>query len=124
MSKFSIGQHGIEIETKEKTNVMTSAISIFYIVSGVGVICLIFGLSWVKYFGAAIISFCLIVYFIIFISHSIKNPELLQSERYRLERHRIEAGMIEDKKNKISNISSIETNSKDTFLETDSEETL
>lgn len=67
---------------------------------------------WGKILGAIVFSVFILVWLIVYCSHSIKKPELLQSETYRLEMHKIEAGMIEDKSRNVqkSEIETIKTN--------------
>lgn len=98
MSKLSIGQHGIQVETHEKTNVMSPYHTMAFIVIGSSIALILFGNEhWIKILGALILITFIVVWLIIYICHSIKKPDLLQSESYRIEVHRIEAGMIENK---------------------------
>lgn len=98
MSKLSIGQHGIQVETHEKTNVMSPYHTMAFIVMGSSIALILFGNEhWIKILGALILITFIVVWLIIYICHSIKKPDLLQSESYRIEVHRIEAGMIENK---------------------------
>lgn len=98
MSKLSISQQGIQIETHEKTNVMSPYHTMAFIVIGASVALLLFGTeTWIKYLGGGIFVLYIVTWLIIYCTHSIKKPELLQSETYRLERQKIETGMIEDK---------------------------
>ena len=98
MGKLSIGQHGIQVETHEKTNVMSPYHTMAFIVMGSSIALILFGNEhWIKILGALILITFIVVWLIIYICHSIKKPDLLQSESYRIEVHRIEAGMIENK---------------------------
>ena len=98
MSKLSIGQHGIQVETHEKTNVMSPYHTMAFIVMGSSIALILFGNEhWIKILGALILITFIVVWLFIYICHSIKKPDLLQSESYRIEVHRIEAGMIENK---------------------------
>ena len=98
MSKLSIGQHGIQVETHEKTNVMTPFNNVFLVV---GVICIILILFSpevkIRYIGCSLILLYSILWVVIYTCHSIKAPELLQSEIFRLEVQKMEMGMLEDK---------------------------
>lgn len=105
MSKLSIDQHGIQVETHEIANVMSSLTSIAFIVLGGAIALLLLGVDlWIKIFGALVFLIFTIIWLIIYTCHSVKKPELLQSEKYRLEMHKIESGMIEDKNRKIDNL--------------------
>lgn len=99
MGKLSIGQHGIQVETHEKTNVMSPYHTMSFIVIGASIALILLGSEdWIKFLGAFIFIIFILVWIIIYICHSIKKPELLQSENYRIERHKIEAGMLENTK--------------------------
>ena len=98
MSKLSIQHLGLDAEIHEKTNVMTPFNSMIYVVLPLFFICIIFvNLWWIKVFSAFMVLVVVIIWVSIYIAHSIKNPELLQSETYRIEQHKIEAGMLMDK---------------------------
>lgn len=98
MSKLSISQQGIQIETHEKTNVMSPYHTMAFIVIGASIVLLLLGTeTWIKYLGGGIFILYIVTWLVIYCTHSIKKPELLQSETYRLERQKIETGMIEDK---------------------------
>lgn len=102
MNKFSIGQHGITVETHEKTNVMSPYHTMAIIVIVASIALILFGSEhWINILGALIFVIFIVVWIVIYICHSIKKPELLQSESYRLEQHKIEAGMIEAKQGEI-----------------------
>lgn len=103
MGKLSIGQHGIQVETHEKTNVMSPYHTMAFIVIGASIALILFGNEhWIKILGALVFVIFIVVWNIIYICHSIKKPDLLQSENYRIEIHKIEAGMLENtKENKI-----------------------
>lgn len=98
MSKLSISQQGIQIETHEKTNVMSPYHTMAFIVIGASVALILLGTeTWIKFLGGGIFILYIVTWLVIYCTHSIKKPELLQSETYRLERQKIETGMIEDK---------------------------
>lgn len=98
MSKLSISQQGIQVETHEKTNVMSPYHTMAFIVIGGSVSLMLFGpQDWIKGLGAITFLLFITVWIVIYCTHSIKKPELLQSETYRLELHKIEAGMLEAK---------------------------
>lgn len=102
MNKFSIGQHGITVETHEKTNVMSPYHTMAIILLPLSSLLILAGSEdWIKSLGALVFVIFIVVWIVIYICHSIKKPELLQSESYRLERHKIEAGMIEAKQGEI-----------------------
>lgn len=103
MGKLSIGQHGIQVETHEKTNVMSPYHTMAFIVIGASIALILFGNEhWIKILGALVFVIFIVVWNIIYICHTIKKPDLLQSENYRIEIHKIEAGMLENtKENKI-----------------------
>lgn len=102
MSKLSIDQHGIQVETHEKTNVMSPfhTMAVFVVT---GTVCLMIFCSeyWGKIIGAVVLTVFVFVWLIVYCCHSIKRPELLQSESYRIEMHKIESGMIENKSSEI-----------------------
>ena len=104
MSKLSIDQHGIQVETHEKTNVMSPfhTMAVFVVT---GTVCLMIFCSeyWGKIIGAVVLTVFVFVWLIVYCCHSIKRPELLQSESYRIEMHKIESGMIENNKDNVSN---------------------
>lgn len=105
MSKLSISQQGIQIETHEKTNVMTPYHTMAIIVMGGTVALMLFSVDcWLKILGAIIFVLFILVWIAIYTTHSIKKPELLQSEVYRLEMQKIESGMIESKRGINSDI--------------------
>ena len=111
MGKLSIGQHGIQVETHEKTNVMTPYHTMAFIVIGASIALILFGNEhWIKILGALILTVFVVVWLIIYICHSIKKPDLLQSESYRIEVHRIEAGMIENKTEHTQKLETVQTN--------------
>ncbi len=114
MSKLSIGQHGIQVETHEKANVMSPfhTMAVFVVT---GTVCLMIFCSeyWGKIIGAVVLTVFVFVWLIVYCCHSIKRPELLQSENYRIEMHKIEAGMIE---NKIEYTPKLETEAVQTNL--------
>ncbi len=121
MSKLSIGKHGIQIETHEKSNVMSPFNTMAFIVIPASIILmLISSENWIKILGAFIFIIIILVWIVIYSIHSAKKPELLQSETYRLEIQKIEAGMIDTKNNNnenlqelpITNISVIPQNNK------------
>lgn len=95
MNKLSIGKHGIVVETHEKANVMSPFNQILWLLIPCFII-LSFNSDHKTLIIYVICGFALL-WGIIYTIHSFKNPELLQSEKYRLEQHRIEAGMIENK---------------------------
>ncbi|DAB09762.1 TPA: hypothetical protein CPT95_03515 [Candidatus Gastranaerophilales bacterium HUM_15] len=98
MSKLSIGQHGIQVETHEKTNVMTPFNNVFLIVGVLALVLILYSQEiGIKYFGIGLILLYSVLWGIIYTCHSIKSPELLQSEVFRLEIHKMEMGMLEDK---------------------------
>lgn len=98
MSKLSISQQGIQIETHEKTNVMSPYHTMAFIVIGGSVALMLLSEDfWLKILGAIIFALFILVWIAIYTTHSIKKPELLQSEIYRLEVQKIESGMIENK---------------------------
>ena len=102
MSKLSIGQHGIQVETHEKTNVMSPYHTMAFLVISASIALILFGNEhWIKILGALIFVIFIVVWIVIYICHSIKKPDLLQSESYRIEIHKIEAGMIEAKQGEI-----------------------
>lgn len=102
MKKLSIGQHGIQVESHEKTNVMSPYHTMTIIVLPLTTLLILLGHeSWIKILGASGFILIILVWIIIYISHSIKNPELLQSESYRIEQHKIEAGMLENRQGNI-----------------------
>jgi len=102
MSRFNIGHQGLEVETREKDNVMTSGVQIAFIFVFPAVILMIFpNILWVNILGALIFILCFIGVFSVYITHNIKNPELLQSEKYRLEKQKIEAAMFDNKNNNL-----------------------
>ena len=97
MSKISLKKLGINAEIFEKANVMTPFNMMLFIA-----ILLFLGLIytkilWIKVFCSIIFFVIIATWIVIYVTHSIKNPELLQSESYRIEQHRIEAGMLEEK---------------------------
>lgn len=95
---MNLSQHGIQIETHEKTNVMSPYHGMSYIIIGAAVALLLFGAeTWIKLLGGGIFVLYIVTWLIVYCTHSVKNPELLQSETYRLERQRIETGIYEDK---------------------------
>lgn len=103
MSKLSISQQGIQVETHEKTNVMSPYHTMAFIVIGGSVSLMLFGpQDWIKGLGAITFLLFITVWIVIYCTHSIKKPELLQSETYRLELHKIETGMIENKNGKVT----------------------
>ncbi len=111
MGKFSVGQHGIEIETQEKSNVMTSASNMGFLICIISLILILLSPEkWIKLFGIVLIVFFVVIWLIIYITHSIKKPELLQSEKYRIERHKIEAGMLTNKDEHINTPEILTTN--------------
>ena len=90
MSKLSIHHLGLNAEVHERTNVMTPFNCIIYVVLPLSFICLILvNILWIKIFSSLLILVIVISWVIIYISHSIKNPELLQSETYRIEQHKV-----------------------------------
>ena len=99
---MSIDQHGIQVETHEKTNVMSPfhTMAVFVVT---GTVCLMIFCSeyWGKIIGAVVLTVFVFVWLIVYCCHSIKRPELLQSESYRIEMHKIESGMIENKSSEI-----------------------
>lgn len=99
MSKLSIGQHGIQVETHEKTNVMSPYHTMAFIVTAASIALILFGSEhWIKVLGALVFVIFIVVWIVIYICHSIKKPDLLQSESYKIEIHKIEAGMLENTK--------------------------
>lgn len=99
MGKLSIGQHGITVETHEKTNVMSPYHTMAIILLPLSSLLILAGSEdWIKILGASSFILLLLVWIVIYCTHSIKKPELLQSESYRLEQHKIEAGMLENTK--------------------------
>lgn len=103
MSKLSISQQGIQIETHEKTNVMSPYHTMAFIVIGGSVALMLLSEDfWLKILGAIIFVLFILVWITIYTTHSIKKPELLQSEVYRLEVQKIESGMIENRQGNIS----------------------
>lgn len=110
MSKLSIGQHGIQVETHEKTNVMSSFHTMAFVVLPLCTLLILVGHdNWAKWLGAIGFISLLLIWIVIYTTHSIKKPDLLQSESYRIERHKIEAGMIENKTENLQRFE-IETN--------------
>lgn len=104
MGKLSIGQHGIQVETHEKTNVMSPFHTMGFIVFPLCVLLILISPEmWVKILGAIGFILFLGVWVVVYVSHSIKRPDLLQSEHYRIEKHKIESGMIENRKETLSN---------------------
>lgn len=102
MSKLSIGQHGIQVETHEKTNVMSPYQAMAFIVTAASIALILFGSEhWIKILGALVFVIFIVVWIVIYICHSIKKPDLLQSESYRIEIHKIEAGMLESRHGEI-----------------------
>lgn len=98
MSKLSISQQGIQIETHEKSNVMSPCHTMAYVVLPAAVLLLLMGTEfWIKLLGALVFLIFVLSWIVIYICHNIKKPELLQSEVFRLERQKIESGMIENK---------------------------
>lgn len=98
---MSLGHHGIEVETQEKTNVMSPFNNIILII-GVVTIVLLLTVSniWIKVLSFTLFGLFTITWLIVYCCHSIKAPELLQSEKYRLEKQKREAGIIENKSDK------------------------
>ena len=82
---MSIGQHGIQVETHEKTNVMSSFHTMAFIVLPLCTLLILAGKEvWVKYLGASGFIILLLIWAIIYTTHSVKKPDLLQSESYRI----------------------------------------
>lgn len=105
MSKLSIGKHGIQIETHEKSNVMSPFNTMAFIVIPTAIVLILVGSeNWIKILGTFIFIIFVLVWIIIYSVHSFKRPELLQSETYRLEIQKIEAGMIDTKNNNNENL--------------------
>lgn len=108
---MSIGQNGLEIETHEKHNVMTSGMFTSYIfIICSSLLLVIAKILWVQIIGAIGFLLTLLCFFFVFIFHSFKNPELLQSEKYRLEKMQTEAMLFENKYPIEDNSTQIETN--------------
>ena len=98
MSKLSLHHLGLNAEIHEKTNVMTPFNCIVFSALPLAFISLIsVNLIWVKIFSCFMIFIVVVSWVIVYLVHSVKNPELLQSETYRIEQHKIEAGMITNK---------------------------
>lgn len=117
MNKLSIGQHGIQAESHEKTNVMSPYHTMTIIVLPLTTLLILLGTeNWIKILGASGFILIILVWIIIYISHSIKNPELLQSESYRIEQHKIEAGMLENRQGNIRDNNASNTLPPDTNL--------
>ena len=99
---MSIGQHGLEVETHEKDNVMTSGIHMSYIFVTSSILLMVVpSIFWIKLLGAFGFIINLAVILAVYISHNIKNSELLQSEKFRIEKMYAEAQMVENKQNDI-----------------------
>lgn len=102
MSKLSIGQQGIQIETHEKANVMSACTTMGFVICAIAGALILFGSEqWIQIVGAVILIAYIIVWLVVYTTHSIKSPHLLQSEKYRLEKQKIEAGMYENKENSL-----------------------
>lgn len=111
MESFKINKHGIQAKTHEKHNVMTPFNKVIVIIVPILLICMYFASDlWVKIFCAIISAVILITWVAIYAMHSIKSPHLLQSEAYRIEEHRIEAGMLTNKNEVLTQQEVLTTN--------------
>lgn len=82
MSRLNIGHQGLEVETHEKDNVMSSGVQIAFVVSTISVILILFSkILWVNILGASAFTLSILVVFSVYITHNIKSPELLQVKR-------------------------------------------
>ena len=120
---MSLNHNGIEVETHEKHNVMTSGIHMSYVFVTSSILLMVLPSTfWIKLLGAAGFIINLAVILVVYISHNIKNPELLQSEKFRIEKMYAEAQMVENKQNDLYIATSIENSPKNVLIVKNNEE--
>ena len=111
MDSLKINRHGIQAKMHEKHNVMTPFNKVIFIIVPILLFCMLFTHDlWLKIFCAVLATIIIIVWLSIYTAHSIKSPKLLQSEAYRIEEHRIEAGMLTNKNEVVEQQEVLTTN--------------
>jgi hypothetical protein len=107
MNKFLFGEKGISIQTGEQKNVLAPYSAGFLYVAGVVIVFLLCGfhIIAVSIFGVYLLFFIILnVYF------AFTKPELLQSEKYRIEMRKI--AVSQEAKEEIKNHTDIRVNQK------------
>ena len=98
MDSLKVSKHGIHAQTHEKQNVMTPFNKVIFVIAPLLIACLYFHPDLlVKVFCEILLTVIIGTWIAIYVSHSVKNPELLQSEEFRVIKQQIEAGMITNK---------------------------